>query len=274
MHEAPKNFKRKRYLNEEKEQQTNQTERLHRWQKSHRSPVPNVKIGFNFTHEPIETVQRHVRSWNSHCSPLCTFGHWAYDDHDHVVCDLYIATWFLFIPCLRLDFCLSFLPFTVFRTVFFSQGNIKYLCHRFHHVLSSLINRFDLVFSIEFHKIIYAFFVFIWVHCLPLWCCWRTRSFMQMTSESTSQTYNGTRTLFQHIWIWFRQFFFASRCSFPIHLIFAPNSPANKVGWVLSWTDLNRWFIRVPNILFSFLFYYRNYILEHVWVLLLSPCFR
>lgn len=230
MHEAPKNFKRKRYLSEEKEQQTNQTERLHRWQKSHSLPALNVKIGFNFTHEPIETVQRHVRLWNSHCSPLWTFGHWAYDDHDHVVCDLYIASWFLFIPCLRLDFCLSFLPFTVFRIVFFySQGNIKYLCHRFHHVLSSLINRFDLVFSIEFHKLsmlfscsyeyIVCYFDVVDVHVLSgRW--------------QASQTVKHTTEL-EHFFNTFEygsdSFFSASRRSFPIHLIFAPNSPATKL---------------------------------------------
>lgn len=255
MHEAPKNFKRKRYLNEEKEQQTNQTERLHRWQKSHRSPVPNVKIGFNFTHEPIETVQRHVRSWNSHCSPLCTFGHWAYDDHDHVVCDSYIASWFLFIPCLRLDFCLSFLPFTVFRTVFFFRKEISnifaivFTMYLVHSLIGltwfSPLNstKLSMLFSCSYEYIVCHFDV-VDVHVLS--CRWQASQPVKHTTE------------LEHFFNTFEygsdSFFFASRCSFPIHLIFAPNSPANKVGWVLSWTDLNPWFKRVPNILFSFLF--------------------
>lgn len=155
---------------------------------------------------------------------------WLFSTRSSRPCRMWNATntlyhwlaWFLFVPCSCTPFFVAFLPLTVFREHFFSARKYQISSPSFSpctftYLDSTLFSQFELIST--FYTCSNAY-----VELSGTWCRCRTHSLTQVTS----QTHDRTRTLFP-IWILFMPFLLLSSfllLSFPIHLMFAPNSPA------------------------------------------------
>lgn len=228
-----KMFKRKRYLSEE-EQQTNKPNGtlVSMAKVTHSSSYSNytyVEIGFNFTRVRFMNPLKRFRGMCCWAFPLSI---WP----KHMM----ITTIVVFAKCHRCNRRLAwflFLLFLVFLVVVYFLHGIssvhcimrQCLCKEISNIVA--INTFTawldscspLNCSIHFFLMLHTW----WKWLSIVWfCCRRTRirSFTQVTSQPASQpasqTYDRSRTLFFHIWIWLIRLFIAFFPSSVLDLMF------------------------------------------------------